>query len=866
MQIFIQTLQEKIATWRENGYEGVYPETKNILRQIHSVRFLRAPQKEAFDTYVYLKEIANNASIRDVIAEFAGTNETLLQGLGVPKAVADVFSELRPEAQQKQIAENSEKYGFIYYGYANYVFALTMGSGKTILMATLLMYEFVIAYKHDDDERFAKNALVFGPADTSIVGVLKEIKDFLTNSHEKILPDEYMDLLLNIRYWYLEKPETPLKPIGNFNVIVSNSSKIILKNWKDSHIGNKLFELRKSESNKRLDAIQGLESLTIFVDEAHHSYGEDIRKKLNQARKTIQYLSENTKVASVINMTGTPYVKNVMLPDTVYTYGLKDGIEHGILKKVYITDHGSRSDLQSNQFVDTVVSEFWFNYGENRIEGRLPKIAFYTTDIEMLEQLEGNLDKALLRLKIPLTKKISWHSKYTGQRKKDADFEFDRLDTVDSEKQFILLVNKGTEGWNCKSLVAVALYKNSTSNNFVLQASCRCLRQIGDNSTIARVFLSDENYKVLDKELEKSFDTNIAGLNNQNQDSVDVDLVVEKRQTVKVKKLVSEIKSHSKIEPKNIHIDLKKVPIGTSVRVMERQEIVLNEKKDQAVRNKVSVSYPFDHLQDRVRTFGFYDIVALIQEKTHFSYTDIRILLNANKINKKKLIQTVKKGPLAIDVIANQILEQAFDYKKVEFQIEQELELTKAYPFKITVKKNSGETDKQAFERSLVVYKNEHQARLGFHIDPYNFDSRDELELFSYLMKTLDEDERVKDVYFTGGVTNEKHNEFFFEYQNNLPEGSRISKYFPDFLIETSKGRYLVIEVKGDDKELTYNSEKKRFDEGSITKDEITSDPLMKEIGFNEFQEMNQNFEYHIIFNAAIIDRKQRLIETINML
>jgi len=84
-----------------------------------------------------------------------------------------------------------------------------------------------------------------------------------------------------------------------------------------------------------------------------------------------------------------------------------------------------------------------------------------------------------------------------------------------------------------------------------------------------------------------------------------------------------------------------------------------------------------------------------------------------------------------------------------------------------------------------------------------------------------------------------------------------MSKYFPDFLIETSKGRYLVLEVKGGDEELTYNSEKKRLKKGEITKDGITSDPLMKEVGFDEFRELNTNFDYHIVFNGTIVSNQQ---------
>ncbi len=122
-----------------------------------------------------------------------------------------------------------------------------------------------------------------------------------------------------------------------------------------------------------------------------------------------------------------------------------------ILKLVEITNHGSLYDVQSEDFVNTVIDTFWKKYGDIRIEGRLPKIAFYTTDITMLEKLETNLDKALRKHKIDLSKKLVWHSTFTGDKKKDADYEFNRLDTPESEKQFVLLVNKGTEGWNCKS-------------------------------------------------------------------------------------------------------------------------------------------------------------------------------------------------------------------------------------------------------------------------------------------------------------------------------------------------------------------------------------------------------------------------------
>jgi hypothetical protein len=293
MQFFLQLLQNMVREWRENGYEGIYPETRNILTHIKSNNFLHEPQREALETYIYLKEIMNNASVPKIVGIVAKDNKDLLKALGFTNDIIDLFDDLAEEKKAERIQKKLAELGYAEYGYANYVLALTMGAGKTILMGVLMMYEFILSYKHDEDIRFAKNILLFGPADTGIIEVLKEVKNF---DYGSVIPREYDDILLNIKYWYLEKPETPLNPIGNYNVIVTNSSKIILKDWKDTHKGNTLFDLRKDPVNKRLRALEGLPNLAVFVDEAHHSYGDDVSEKLNQSRKTIHYLAEQTKL------------------------------------------------------------------------------------------------------------------------------------------------------------------------------------------------------------------------------------------------------------------------------------------------------------------------------------------------------------------------------------------------------------------------------------------------------------------------------------------------------------------------------------------------------------------------------------------
>lgn len=61
--------------------------------------------------------------------------------------------------------------------YPNYIYALTMGLGKTILMATCIFYEFLLAKKYPRDKRFCHNALVFAP-DKTVLQSLREIMTF----------------------------------------------------------------------------------------------------------------------------------------------------------------------------------------------------------------------------------------------------------------------------------------------------------------------------------------------------------------------------------------------------------------------------------------------------------------------------------------------------------------------------------------------------------------------------------------------------------------------------------------------------------------------------------------------------------------
>lgn len=66
--------------------------------------------------------------------------------------------------------------------YSSYILALTMGAGKTMLIATIIATEFAMSFEYPEGN-FMKNALVFAPG-TTILESLKEISD---TPFEKIL-------------------------------------------------------------------------------------------------------------------------------------------------------------------------------------------------------------------------------------------------------------------------------------------------------------------------------------------------------------------------------------------------------------------------------------------------------------------------------------------------------------------------------------------------------------------------------------------------------------------------------------------------------------------------------------------------------
>ena len=773
--------------------------------------FLRKPQFEALEMYVFVKEFMNNKQVYEMFDDWRHRRDRFSDASYYS---ADKSGQIRlfdapTEKQTDTLFKQMKKYR---ESYPNYIYALTMGLGKTILMATCIFYEFLLAKKYPRDTRFCHNALVFAPDKT----VLQSLREIMTFDKTKVVPPEYARVLdSNIKFHFLDEAGTILHTIddSDFNIIISNTQKIIVKKKrKESTPTETLFAGTGSllsavygadnedddawddttlMDNQRFKKLCRLPQLGVYVDEAHHLFGADLEKQIRSSganktslRDTINLLAAHTSIVACYNYTGTPYVKNQLLPEVVYAYGLRESIWNGFLKDA---DPVGFENVKNEEFLTAVVRTFWERYGGKTYEGLNPKLAIYASGVEeAATEVKPVLEKILANIGIPTSKILLnvGDAKYT---KNDDIRDFNNLDILGSEgneKQFIILVEKGKEGWNCRSLFGVALFRNPKSKIFVLQATMRCLRAITDERLTATVFLSKENYDTLDDELHKNFNMEIKDIKNPSNDDrhkYQVRVLPPPR-TITLKRLWHEYTLHEKEYSEPVDFKLADADLSKYASIMYERDSLA---RDTTVKEK-----NIDHLKDNMRysEFSLAGEVArylniscilaarILRESVDGIGTVLEVVNRYNAVLDDYIIPAVfhalfnVTSELKTEDRELVLLREPKDAGYYEFSAKDDLVLTNCYP---------GFTPEQL--------------KKSFHADTYCFDSIPEKECFMQYITSV----KVAEVYFTGMFTSNQGDLSVHYYD---PESGRIRQYYPDFLAKMTDGSYQLIEVKGDNK------------------------------------------------------------------
>jgi hypothetical protein len=824
-----EELADRVAAWRAASYPCAYPTIGEILEYAveneelgkpfpdsGSLRYLRAPQLTALETYWYLRLIEHTPHIKDLYQrmfssakarrEALGLTSEALRGIIEDDGLATLIDRIATDddfAQAHHLEALRETLGL---AYPSWILALAMGAGKTALIGAIAATEFAMAIEYpdpgEDGVQFVENALVFAPGKT----IIESLRELARVPYERLLPPRLyksFNALLKLTFTRDGERDIPVIRGSSFNLIVTNTEKIRIqaRSSRKRGLGGiqlaALEDQAKEEANLRLQAIASLPHLAVFSDEAHHTYGQDLGKKLKRVRQTVDYLAENSpNLIVVVNTTGTPYYERQPLKDVVVWYGLSQGIQDGILKElrggnIRAFDVGAS---QVEEFVRYVVRDFFAEYSNVRLpDGAPAKVAIYFPQTDDLDDLRPVVDLTLADIGAPLSS-VLVHTSKTGKEAEDA---FNRLNDPSSEHRVILLVNKGTEGWNCPSLFATALARRLTSsNNFVLQAASRCLRQVPGNDRPARIYLSADNRPILERQLEETYGEKIADLDRAAR--------ATRHDRIRLDPVKSDIPPMVLRRTRKV---LCALPPTSRVLAFSRPSVdAIAELRGTALELG-----PQAATRRVLRAVGDAIVIEAAVETVDVYTAAVTLAANAH-VEPARIVRSLRAayGPDTVEIpmahlpeLGRQLDASRGGYEATEVVEDVSLRIVKREGFERVLQPDGSEALEAEIsypeDRAALVFGpgrvvRENPAGYGFHYQPYNFDSKPEVSYFDRLLDMLNErPSEVLDVYFVGALTSPDKTDLAFDY---VREDGRLSRYSPDFLLRCNDDRWFLVEIK----------------------------------------------------------------------
>lgn len=331
---FINLIRQEVKKWREVGYPRATRVTRELLNfwfnnpERHNFHKLFFCQREAVETAVYLNEIADfDPNIgRDILRQLNERIET----------ISDKYENILPRT----------------------AFKMATGTGKTVVMAMLILYNYLNKKVNLQDTRFADHFLLVAPGITirDRLGVL-----YIDESRAN---DQYKTDYYHVRNLIPHNYEAHLGSLNNSITIVNyhQFEPKVLTGKKASPMDGKLVyrsgEGMVKQSDKEgfsavlsrvLGKMPKSKRILVINDEAHHCYLPHTKGKGEEAEQNEnamvwyeglrQLKVHGYKLQHVYDLSATPYylkgsgyVEYSLFPWVVSDFGLVDAIESGLVK------------------------------------------------------------------------------------------------------------------------------------------------------------------------------------------------------------------------------------------------------------------------------------------------------------------------------------------------------------------------------------------------------------------------------------------------------------------------------------------------------------------------------------------------------
>ena len=345
----INLCRREVGKWRTEKYPNTTRVTRELLRfwfdnpERHAVKKLFFAQQEAIETAVWLNEVAEKSN--------AGQN--ILNKLREAQKTAGD----KPEEQLPRIA-----------------FKMATGTGKTVVMACLILYHYFNRQEYRNDPRFADYFFVIAPGVTikDRLGVL-----FVDTKNKYHKEDYYYQRGLVPSSW-----EHRLENL-NARLVITNYHSLEPKTLQ----GNKRspFDGKVDAKGKKQEAREDFSlvirrilgkfkkdsRLLVFNDEAHHCYlpkssgkTADNEEADENARAAVWFsglkeIASRFKLQSIYDLSATPYYLQgsgytpySLFPWVVSDFGLIEAIESGLVKIPFLPETDNTHEITQAKLRD----------------------------------------------------------------------------------------------------------------------------------------------------------------------------------------------------------------------------------------------------------------------------------------------------------------------------------------------------------------------------------------------------------------------------------------------------------------------------------------------------------------------------------
>jgi type III restriction enzyme len=320
----VNTIRERVKAWREQGYPGVTPITRQLLQHWNNPdreRKLFFCQREAAETLIWLVEAYPAEK----------------QGIMVPKDAPS------PPAGRAGVgASSSPPAGRAGVGAAltRYACKMATGSGKTVVMGMTIAWQVLNKLANPQDRRFSDAVLLVCPSLT--------IKERL----QVLLPwksNNYYDKFDLVPRGMLERLQQGKFEITNWHLFQLKDDS------RSKSVVQRGVESDAAFCRRVLKEIGNKQNILIINDEAHHAYrpaplAEEVKAQLSleeiaEREEATVWVSGLDRIHAVrginfcvdfsatpIYIKGSGYNEGEAFPWIVSDFGLVDAIESGIVK------------------------------------------------------------------------------------------------------------------------------------------------------------------------------------------------------------------------------------------------------------------------------------------------------------------------------------------------------------------------------------------------------------------------------------------------------------------------------------------------------------------------------------------------------